>query len=67
MNNGFRFSKSKTQCVLFCLCKKMHNDLAIKLEGIKIAIVDEHEFLGVIFDEKLSSIFSIETPEIQMQ
>ena len=44
-NNSFRFSKSKTQCVYFCSLGKMLNDLAIKLEGTKISIVDEYKFL----------------------
>ena len=34
--------------------RKCTNDQAIKLEGTKIPIVDEHYFLGVIFDKKLS-------------
>lgn len=45
----------------------MHNDPVIKLEGTKIPVIDEHEFLGVIFDRKLTFIHHINTPEIKMQ
>ena len=55
-NNGFKFSKSKTQCVHFCKLRKVHNDPVLYLYGSPIPVVEEAKFLGVIFDRKLSFI-----------
>ena len=44
-NNGFKFSKSKTQCVHFCQLRKQHDDPVL-----------EYKYLGLIFDKKLSFI-----------
>ena len=55
-NNGFKFSKSKTQCVHFCKLRKVHNDPVLYLYGSPIPVVEESKFLGVIFDRKLSFI-----------
>ena len=33
-NNGFKFSKSKTQCVQFCQLRKQHDDPVLTLYGI---------------------------------
>ena len=41
-NNGFKFSKSKTQCVDFCQLQKQHDQ--------------EYKYLGLIFYKKLSFI-----------
>ena len=54
--NGFKFSKSKTQCVHFCQPRKIHNDPALYIYGSQIPVVAESKFLGVIFDRKLSFI-----------
>ena len=54
--NGFKFSKSKTQCVHFCQLRKLHCDPELFLDGTKIPVVTEAKFLGVIFDRKLSFI-----------
>ena len=54
--NGFKFSKSKTQCVHFCQQRKIHNDPALYIYGSQIPVVAESKFLGVIFDKKLSFI-----------
>ena len=54
--NGFKFSKSKTQCVHFCQQRKIHNDPALYIYGPQIPVVAESKFLGVIFDKKLSFI-----------
>ena len=54
--NGFKFSKSKTQCVHFCQQRKIHNDPAVYIYGSQIPVVAEAKFLGVIFDRKLSFI-----------
>ena len=52
-NNGFKFSKSKTQCVHFCQQRKQHNDPVLSIYGSQIPVVDESKFLGVRFDRKL--------------
>ena len=54
--NGFKFSKSKTQCVHFCQQRKIHNDPALYIYGSQIPVVAESKFLRVIFDRKLSFI-----------
>jgi hypothetical protein len=54
IENGFKFSKSKTQCVHFCRFRKHHNDPELYISGYKIPVVDEAKFLGIIFDKKLS-------------
>ena len=52
--NGFKFSKSKTQCVHFCQLRKLHDNPQLYLYGSLIPVVDEAKFLDVIFDQKLS-------------
>ena len=58
-SNGFKFSKSKTQCVHFCKLRKVLNDPVLYLYGSPIPVVEESNFLGVIFDRKLSFISHI--------
>ena len=53
-NNGFKFSKSKTQCVHFCQLRKQ--DPVLTLYGSPIPVVQEYKYLGLIFDKKLSFI-----------
>ena len=55
-NNGFKFSKSKTQCVHFCKLRRIHNDPVLYLYESPIPVVEDTKFLGVIFDRKLSFI-----------
>ena len=55
-NNGFKFSKSKTQCVYFCKLRRIHNDPVLYLYGSPIPVVEESKFLGEIFDRNLSFI-----------
>ena len=55
-NNGFKFSKSKTQCVHFCKLRRIHHDPVLYLYGSPIPVVEHSKFLGVIFDRKLSFI-----------
>ena len=54
IKNGFKFSKNETQCMHFCNLHKMHNDPGFKLDSTEIPIVEEHKFLGIIFDKKLT-------------
>ena len=46
--NGFKFSKSKTQFVHFCQLRK-HCDPELFLDGCKIPVVNEAKFLGSYF------------------
>ena len=52
-SNGFKFSKSKTQCVHFCQLRKQHDDPVLHLYGSPIPVVEESKFLGILFDRKL--------------
>ena len=56
LHNGFKFSKSKTQCVHFCQLRKAHNDPELYFYGSLIPVVDDFKFLGIIFNRKLSFI-----------
>ena len=56
LENGFKFSKTKTQCMHFCQLRGLHNDPILKLDGVEIPVVDQYKFLGVIFDRKLRFI-----------
>ena len=58
-HNGFKFSKSKRQCVHFCQLRKVHDDLELYLYGSLIPVVEYFKFLGVLFDRKLSFISHI--------
>ena len=55
-SNGFKFSKSKTQCVHFCHLRKQHDDPVLHIYGSPIPVVEESKFLGILFDRKLSFI-----------
>ena len=48
-HNGFKFSKSKTQCVHFCQLRKVHNDPELYLYGSLIPVVEDFKFLGSSF------------------
>ena len=58
--NGFKISKTKTQCVHFCQLRKMHNDPTLKLDDSEIPVFSQYKFLGIIFDRKLSFISHIQ-------
>ena len=49
LENGFKFSKTKTQCMHFCLLRGLHNDPVLRLDGVEIPVVAQYKFLGVIF------------------
>ena len=57
--NGFKFSKKKTVCMHFCQLRKLHQDISLFLDGEQLPVVEEHTFLGLIFDRKLSFITHI--------
>ena len=56
LENGFRFSSTKTVCMHFCQLRKFHHDPELKIYGNQIPLVKEYKFLGVVFDSKLSFI-----------
>ena len=56
IENGFRFSPSKTVCVHFHRKRGTLPEPDLKLNGDKIKVVKETKFFGVIFDQKLSFI-----------
>ena len=49
IENGFKFSTSKTQCVHFCQLRKLHNDPALYINNVQIPVIEEAEFFGVFF------------------
>ena len=59
MENGFKFSKTKTQCMHFCQLQGLHNEPVFKLDGVEILVVEQYKFLGVILDKKLSFMLHI--------
>ena len=67
VENGFKFSMTKTSCVHFCQEHRLHLDPALKLYNNPIPIVDQAKFLGVIFDKKLSFIPHINTLKVKCQ
>ena len=67
VENGFKFSMTKTNCVHFCQEHRLHLDPALKLYNNPIPIVYQAKFLGVIFDKKLSFIPHINTLEVKCQ
>ncbi|MCU7800748.1 MAG: reverse transcriptase-like protein [gamma proteobacterium symbiont of Lucinoma myriamae] len=54
--NGFKFSKTKTQCVHFCQLRGLHPDPNLNIYGAPIPVVNEAKFLGLIFDKQLTFI-----------
>lgn len=54
IKNGFKFSRTKTVCMHFCLLRSQHPEL--HMEGESIKIVKELKFLGLMFDNKLNFI-----------
>ena len=51
--NGFKFSKTKTQCVHFCQIPHLHLEPHLIIYSSSIPVV---KFLGLLFDNKLSFI-----------
>ena len=54
--NGFKLSKTKTQCIHFCQLRGLHPDPVLNIYGSPIPVVEEAKFLGLLFDKKLSFI-----------
>ena len=51
---GLNISEEKTVGILFSRGSVKNNTLSVKLNGKVISIKDEHKFLGLIFDKKLT-------------
>ena len=58
-SNGFKFSKSKTQCVHFRQLHKQHDDPVLHLYGSPIPVVEEFKFLGISFDRKALNLLKV--------
>ena len=56
MKNGLKISSNKTKCMHFCQIHKMHYQPALTLNGPEIPITQQHKFLGITLDPKLSFI-----------
>lgn len=54
--NGFRFSTQKTVTVLFSQKRRLHPDPVLKINNSLLPLRQEHQFLGLMFDSKLSFI-----------
>ena len=54
-DHGFRFSAGKTRVVHFCRRRGHHPDpdLDLYLQGHRLTVVEEHRFLGLVFDRRL--------------
>ena len=52
--NGFKFSKSKTDCMYLSNLRGVQPDPELYLDKTKTEVVSEFKSLGVIFDKKLS-------------
>ena len=61
MENGFKFSKTKTKCIHFCNQWKLHNNPTLNIEKENIPFVDQYKCLGLIFHKKLNFIFHTST------
>jgi hypothetical protein len=61
MENGFKFSSSKTVAKHFCNKRGLHPDSELKLYNSPIKIVPETKYVGLLFDSKLTFL-----PHIKM-
>ena len=44
LENGFKFSKIKTQCMPFRQPRGLQNDPVLKLDGVEISVVEQNKF-----------------------
>ena len=56
LHNGFKFSKSKPQCVHFCQLRKVQNDPEHYLYGSLIPVVEDFKFHRTFLSYHISSI-----------
>ncbi|GFW50017.1 putative RNA-directed DNA polymerase from transposon X-element [Trichonephila clavipes] len=52
--NGHTIYPSKSSCVHFCRKRNLHRDPSIHIGNVRLPVVSEVRFLGVIFDCKLT-------------
>ena len=52
--NGSKCSQTITVSMHFCNLRKLHHEPTFTLNGLDIPVVQEHTFIGVIYDNKLS-------------
>ena len=55
-HNGFTFSLDKTVVMRFYATNKFQRELDIYVEGNRLKVVNETNFLGLIWDSKLTSV-----------
>ena len=56
MQYSLNSPRLKLNICIFCQLRGLHNDPVLKLDGVKIPVLEQYTFLGVIFDRKLSFI-----------
>ena len=54
LENGFKFSESKTTCVHFCRRRQCTEVPSLTLHGKELKVEEEVKFLGLVFDRILS-------------
>ena len=54
VQNGFKFSKTKTVCMHFFQLRGVHAEPELTCDGDPIKVIEETKFVGLIFDTKLS-------------
>ena len=56
LENGFKFSQTKTECIHFSQRRERLADPVITLKGSPIKVSNQVKFLGLIFDSRLSFV-----------
>lgn len=54
--NGFRFSPQKTVAILFSLKRGLQTDPTLHLNETELPVQNEHKYLGITFDKKLTFV-----------
>ena len=65
--NGFKFSKTKTQCVHFGQLRGLLPDPVLNIYESPIPVVEEANFLDLLFDNKLTFIPHIKALKANVQ
>ena len=66
IDNGFRFSKTKTVCRHICLKRGLHLDPQLFLDKSPIPVVEETKFLGVISNRRLSFVLHLKLKALNL-
>ena len=56
LNNGFKFSQSKTVCVHFCQRRGLHPDPYLVLYNNPIPVKKDTKFFGILLNSKLTFV-----------